>query len=444
MRALLWSLLLATLPLYAQISLREAVRLAGEQYPAVQASLQDARAAAAGVQLARTAFLPKADFLAQVNRATHNNVPGMLLPQPVIPGISGPPRLVNAGDSIWGTATGFLVNWEPFDFGLREARTGAARAVQARTEAAVARTRLEAETAAADAFLTVLAAEQTARSAQAGWERAQAFQKVVEALAASGLRPGADAARARAEVALAESQTIQAEAAWRSARAALAQFTGREAPALTPPGVPPVRLETGAGEHPALREQRAATQESDARMHVLDKSWMPRVSAQSALYARGTGADSASVAQGGAAGLGPNIYNWGLGFTITIPLLEGPGLKAEKEAEAARRAAAQSRFDLARRELATHTERAAAQLDAAIRIRRLAPVQLEAARSAEEQAQARYRAGLAAITEVAEAQRLRLQAEVDDALAELNIWRAYLAVAAAAGDLRPLLDAAGK
>ena len=44
----------------------------------------------AGIQLARTAYLPRVDALAQVNRATRNNVFGLLLPQGVIPAISGP------------------------------------------------------------------------------------------------------------------------------------------------------------------------------------------------------------------------------------------------------------------------------------------------------------------------------------------------------------------
>jgi outer membrane protein TolC len=68
------------------------------------------------------------------------------------------------------------------------------------------------------------------------------------------------------------------------------------------------------------------------------------------------------------------------------------------------------------------------------------PIQLEAARATEQQANARYKAGLGTIVEVAEAQRILTQAEIDDALARLNIWRAMLAVAVAEGDLAPYLE----
>jgi outer membrane protein TolC len=63
------------------------------------------------------------------------------------------------------------------------------------------------------------------------------------------------------------------------------------------------------------------------------------------------------------------------------------------------------------------------------------PVQLEAARETEQQATARYKSGLGTLIEVAEAQRLHTQAEIDSALARLNIWRALLGLAIAQGDV---------
>src|SRR5437870_6028995 len=105
----------------APLTLGQAVQQSVEKYPAVRGSLEQVSAAAAGINLARTAYLPRADFLGQVNRATHNNVFGMVLPQPIIPSISGPAQAMNSGNNVWGTAVGALVSWEPFDFGLRKA-----------------------------------------------------------------------------------------------------------------------------------------------------------------------------------------------------------------------------------------------------------------------------------------------------------------------------------
>ena len=71
------------------LTLAAAVDSALKNYPSLRISEENVRAAAAGIQLARTAYLPKVDALAQINRATRNNVFGLLLPQPVIPSISG-------------------------------------------------------------------------------------------------------------------------------------------------------------------------------------------------------------------------------------------------------------------------------------------------------------------------------------------------------------------
>jgi outer membrane protein TolC len=67
-----------------------------------------------------------------------------------------------------------------------------------------------------------------------------------------------------------------------------------------------------------------------------------------------------------------------------------------------------------------------------------------AAGAATRQAFARYQAGLAAIVELADAQRLLTQAEIDDALARLGVWRGLLGIAAAAGNIQEILAAASQ
>ena len=67
------------------------------------------------------------------------------------------------------------------------------------------------------------------------------------------------------------------------------------------------------------------------------------------------------------------------------------------------------------------------------------PAVVNAAGDAERQATARYRAGLSTMVDVADAQRLLTQAEIDDALARLAVWRARLNLAAAGGSVEPFL-----
>ncbi len=101
-----------------ELRLSDAVRQAIERYGSVAVTEAQVEEAAANLRLARTAYLPRVDAIAQINRATRNNVFGLLFPQG-LPTVSGPPLEQNSTSSVWGSSVGFLVAWEPFDFGLR-------------------------------------------------------------------------------------------------------------------------------------------------------------------------------------------------------------------------------------------------------------------------------------------------------------------------------------
>ena len=433
------------------LTLNQAVQQAAEKYPAVRASVERVWVADAGVSLARTAYLPRADFLAQLNRATRNNEFGLVLPQSVIPSISGPVLGTNGLTNVWGSATGVLVSWEPFDFGLRRAKVEAAQSGARRAQADVDLTRLEVQTAAADAFLTLLAAEQNVSAARSGVERARAFEQAVGSLATSGLRPGADAARARAESALARTQLSQAQQAAEVARASLSQFLGVEPAQIdAQPGLllamPPetAPLAGSPAEHPLAREQQAAVEEVKASERVLASSYFPRFTLQGASYARGTGARTDGATGGAFSGVGPNIQNWALGMTVQFNVMELPSLRARREAELHRELSEAAQYNRVVQDLDGQLARASAQLEGARRVALNTPVELEAARAAHEQATARYKTGLGSVAEVADAQRLLIQAETDDALAKLGVWRGLLALAAARGDLQSFLQLAGR
>ena len=126
-------------------------------------------------------------------------------------------------------------------------------------------------------------------------------------------------------------------------------------------------------------------------------------------------------------GWGLEVPNWAVGVTVTFPVFEAFAVSARKRVEAqnelAERAATNRRFNRSRPE----RTRAQALMKAASDIARNTPAELKAATAAETRARARYSSGLASVTEVAEAQRLLAQAEADDAVARLGVWRALLA-----------------
>jgi len=129
---------------------------------------------------------------------------------------------------------------------------------------------------------------------------------------------------------------------------------------------------------------------------------------------------------------------------VTFPVSDLPSVQARQAAQSAAMRAQQARAAQIATDLGAQWNRAVAMLSGARRIAANTPIQVAAARTATEQATARYNAGLGTITEVAEVQRLLTQAEIDDALARLAIWRGLLGVAAAAGDIQPFVAEVGR
>src|SRR4051812_29649579 len=74
----------------APLTLQQVVARATERYPAIRAAAAQVSAAAASAAVSRDAYLPRADLVWQTNRSTRNNISGLLFPQPVVSGISGP------------------------------------------------------------------------------------------------------------------------------------------------------------------------------------------------------------------------------------------------------------------------------------------------------------------------------------------------------------------
>jgi outer membrane protein TolC len=423
------------------ITFQRAVQHAVEHYPAIQASMARVSAQETGVDLARTAYLPRIDTTFQLNRATRNNVTGLLLPGAPVHPISGPVSDITSFSGIWGGAGAVVMTWEAMDFGLRGATVDAARAQVARARAGAELTRLEIGVNTADAFLRLAAAQETVRAARANVERQSVFANAVSVRVTNQLRPGADDSRAQAELAVARIQLIQAEQAEQIARANLAQWLGASPAevqidaARVLEAAPAPSPSAGAAAHPLAETQMAAVESSRALQNALGHSFAPRLNLQTAYSIRGSGA----LASGGARGLAIDTPNWAAGVTATFPLFDWFSIRERSRLEAHNERAEQATYDRVVRELAARSAQARAEMDGARRIAENTPIQLSAARTLEQQARARYDAGLADILEVADAQRLLLQAEVGDAVARLGVWRALLADAAARGDLTDLV-----
>jgi outer membrane protein len=429
------------------LTLDQAIQYATDHYPTVRAALEQVNVSTAGVDVARSAYLPRLDALWQSNRATANNVFGQLLPQSVIPAMSGPVLPAASGQSVWGSATGALFSWEPFDFGLRHAGVVSAEAALTQARVGETLTRLDVQNAVATAYLGVLAAQRTMTAARADFDRRDVLLRAVHALVANQLRPGADQSRMEAERAAAQTRLLQAQQALTIGLATLARVLGSPTGGVTIAGdallarLPATEMPaTAVTAHPLAQARQATVDQAHAQEGVLARSDLPRVYLQSSVFARGSGANPNGDLDGGIEGLGLDRANWAAGVEVIFPnVFDFSSLRARKAAAAATSRASSALYEEAVLTITSQQQAATALEQTARAVAANTPVQLAAAQQSEVQARARYEAGLATILDVADAQSLLAQAEAQDQLARVDVWRALLASATAKGDLTPFL-----
>ena len=432
---------------HSPLTITQAIQFGIDHYPSVRAALARVSAAQSGVDLTRTAYLPRLDIGFQGSRATFNNVSGLYFSNPFTQPISGPDLGTRSYSTAWGSAAGAAAGWEPFDFGLRAANVETARAAERQAAAGVGLTQLDVGLGVGDAFFVVAMTAQAVEAMRGNVERRRVFADTVSVLVKSGLRPGMDLSRTQAELAQARTQLIQTEQAEDIARATLAEVLGvagtplviQTDPLLTLPEVTPLP-EPAPSTHPQALAQLATADIFRKRQDALDRSWVPRFNLQAGYFGRGSGWDSQGNREGGSAGLAPDVPNVAGGLTLTFALFDFASIRAQRSIEHQNEQAERATYDQVIQALTGKHAKAAATVLAARRVAENTPVQLSAARETELQARTRYKAGLATVVEVAEAQQLLVQATIDDTLARLGVWRAQLGLAGARGDLHPFLE----
>jgi len=429
-----------------RLSLDRAVATALANHPRVVAARAVVSVARAQVDEARFAELPSGGVSGQINHSTGNSVPGSFYATPFIPSVSGSPIGRALTGDVWQSGAALWGDIDLTGFPQKLAIADAASANRAGATAALHTRELQTAFDVASGFLALLAAHEQVRAAQANVDRARTFATVVKSLVDQNLRPGADASRVDADVALAQTQVARAEELEGIRRAELAEAIGapndqidvEPGGLLRPigdaePGVPDVPVAA----HPLVLERIFAVDRARALGRAARYEYLPRVDFVASLWARGSGAYANSLDLGSMTGALPDTPNYAVGFVVSWSLLALPQVNARNRAADARTAEAIARRDDVALAVTGQVAQARAMLEGARRVARSTPVALDAARAAESAAVARYRAALVSVLDVADAQRVLAQAEIEDALARLDARRALLYLARATGDLEP-------
>jgi outer membrane protein len=431
------------------LTLSQAVDYALTHHPSIRSQRAVEEGSIAGIEQARVGYLPDTEVSQMLDRAAQShNPPGLFLPMPGFPAFEGPRNSGNFGPSEWNSGTSIYLDENVSGLVRQMSVVDATLAKREQAAAGLAAQQLLVTYGAADAYMAEVAAVQTVRATQVGVERAQVFETAVHGLVASGMRPGADESRALSTLALARNQEIAAEQNEQVAQATLADALGitsdervKTADTQLFEQLPHVPLSTEITPgNPFLRQFAAGIKSSQSLERAAGYEYLPRLDVIAGIFGRGTGLTLSGAIPGPGSGALPNAFNWAAGVIFTIPIQQLFAARADIHAAAANVRLAKSQYDETALQIKDQFDSAQAMLRGAQRILANMPLELGAAKATWNQDNSRYRAGLMTVLDVATAQQLLTQAEVDNAVAHVNIWRAMLLVTRAAGDLQPFFS----
>ena len=436
----------ATAPAFAQTAeskaytLDEAVAEALAAHPRLSASRANQWAAESRVDEARDRLWPAVGVSGEINRSTGNTPPGTFYPAPGFVPISGALRGKSLDAGSWQTGASLWADWDVLSLARQAAAIDLALATRNQANATTDAERLQIAYQAADAFLLVLEAKEAVRAVGVNVQRAEVLVAATKPLVVANLRPGVDAARADAELANAATQLARAGQTLEVRRAELAEAMGHAGarveavpgPLLEPVDHLAIPRGRAALDHPQVIEASASASRAAEARQLVQVEYLPRLNLVAALWVRGSGLYGSP-----ADGIVPDIANCAVGVVATWSILDIPDIRARARAAQAEYVAAISRRDEVVLAVSGQVARATAAVEGAMRVAQQTPAALASARVAQQQALARYQSGLAPVVDVADAQRVLAQAEIDDAVARLEVRRALLFLSRASGVLDP-------
>jgi outer membrane protein TolC len=139
-------------------------------------------------------------------------------------------------------------------------------------------------------------------------------------------------------------------------------------------------------------------------------------------------------------GLGFQRYNYGLGFQLSVPILQFARIKPQLEQQDLIIASNQEKLNEILLQLKKQQQLANITWDNALEVAQESPLFYESASYSYRALQSRYQSGLANFADLVQAQYGLLKAETESRTSFVAVWKALLLKAAINGDLNLFLN----
>jgi outer membrane protein TolC len=421
-------------PAIRTMTLREAIAYARVHQPSLQAAQARVAVAREQAQLPRAAWDPKVLAGAEALVGTNNNTTASYLSIGwLVPRIGGTPA--NAAHK-WkpepSTLAGIGVLKEVYDFGRLNAQASALDLFTRAAEEDAQLADLDLTLYVEESFYGVAGARAVLTASEAAVQRATAHRDLARAGVDAKLRPPIELTRAEADLARFEVDRVRAQGAVTSAQAVLAAAIGAPDPAidagaddLAYPVFPTLaaavrdldaREPSLRAASDVLRGQRAVTESIEAELR-------PDISFNAGITGRAGGSSVSTNPTPTGAGWIPDVPNWDAMFVLTWPIFDRTiNVRAEASRRLERVRAAE--LDTERERLRGRAAQAYVEMQVAQSALPALERSRDAARANQDQADQRFRSGLASAVELADAEALLTDADIQLAIGRFQLARA--------------------
>jgi outer membrane protein len=414
----------AAVPAAAQqpVTLREAVRLALQQNPALQAVGDEAAATRSQIGQARAAWFPRLDVSQGFTRGSNPvYVFGTLLTQRqftaanfALPGLNAPTPLDNFQTRLEGQIS-------LFDSGRTRLRVSGARKLSTAADFRTEQERQDLILRVVRAYYGVVVAREDLTASREALRTAEANEQRVRAMEKAGTIVNSDLLSAEVFRSQMQDREIRARNALNLARLMLARELGlslgdiREpAEKLTEPAPLTTDVEgwlrTALAERPVLRAAELQAEAASANQKLAKAEFGPRLG----LFAD-VERDAETLG-------GPSGTNWAAGAKLEWNLFAGGGDRARLAESEARKREAGHQLEWLRSGVQLEVQQAYLDTEAASQRAVAARSAVDQARESLRIIQNRYEAGLVTITELLRAQTAQLEARTGY-LSALHDWQ---------------------
>ena len=432
------------------LTLPQAVEMAKQNYPSIKAKESLKKASERGLQSTRSLYLPAVILQSQVNYASANSITGTFFPNegfamPTSSSVNGYKNGYNVSTGALGNFQTLVVNWTVFAFGKIRSQVTLSKAEVQESNTEYANEIFQQQIKVSDAYLLLLMNEKLTSVERENYNRAIVLRTAIRAAAVSGMRPGVDTAYADAEVSRTKILFLESLRKAKASNIMLGELVGSVADSIIVDSMsfysklPVVEPDSAIdiNNHPLLKMYLSRVEVGNKRSSAIMKSYFPSFK----LMAAGIGRGSAISPSGSSYdyiqkdGLQVTNYNYFMGVTLLWNMMDYSRIRNEYKSAEHVTQSYKYNYDEEKLKITREMENAELQLAISREQAKEAPIQLAAAKSAFEQASARYKNGLSTLPEVAQNFYILNRAEVDLTVATNNVWRSLLVKSAAIGDL---------